>query len=240
MRTASCTFGVVACLLAFGLSPVFGQEPGDQVVPKASIDLKVKNVVVETVDQEDVLTVERVQDKWIWVTTAAGTKGWIKSDAVEPYIESAPASPDDTPPAEPEAPLNPETDRLFLIGTLGSAHVYMTYAYIGVLADGLSKELYTVEQTKTLLGEVVSVSGNIVRNMTRVRDGGLSESDAAAINNMIDIYGLLQTEAQAAIAFAESRTVEDAQAFDEARTTVWPKISELLGLNAEPATEQAE
>lgn len=237
MRTASCTFGVVACLLVFGLSPVFSQQPGDQVVPKSSIDLKVKNMVVETVDQEDVLTVERVQDTWIWVSTAAGTKGWIKADAVEPYVESAPASPDDTPPEMPEEPLNPETDRLFLIGTLGSAHVYMTYAYIGVLADGLSKELYTVEQTKTLLGEVVSVSGNIVRNMARVRDGGLSEADATAINNMIEIYKLLQVEAKAAIAFAESRSVEDAQAFDAARTAVWPQISDLLGLEADPAAE---
>jgi len=238
MRTVIHTLAVVACVLVFSRSPVSAQEVGDKVVAKSAIDLKVKDAVVESVDQDDVLTVERVQDKWLWVSTAAGTKGWIKADTVQPYAENAPPSPDDSAPESPEEPLDPDADRLYLIGALGGAHVYTTYAYIGVLADGLSKELYSAEQTKTLLGEVISVSDSLIKNLTRVRDGGLSESDMAAINNMIDIYQLLQNEAKAASAFTESRTVEDAQKFEDARTTVWPKISELLGLDAEPAANQ--
>jgi hypothetical protein len=176
----------------------------------------------------------RVNDKWLWVSSPSGNKGWVKADAVQPYEENAPPSPDDSAPDSPEEPpLDPVADRLYLIGALGGAHVYTTYAYIGVLADGLSKDLYSAEQTKTLLAEVVSVSDSLIKNLTRVRDGGLSDSDAAAINNMIDIYKLLQDEARAASAFSESRTVEDAEKFEGARTTVWPKISELLGLDAE-------
>jgi hypothetical protein len=232
MRTVTRTILLAACVLVFGFASASAQEPGDKVVPKAAVDLKVKDTVVESVDTDDVLTIERVQDKWLWVSTAGGAKGWVKADAVQPYDENAPPSPEGDAPESPEEPLNPEADRLYLIGALGGAHVYTTYAYIGVLADGLSKELYEAEQTKTLLGEVVSVSDSLVKNLTRVRDGGLSESDTAAINNMIEIYQLLQNEAKAAIAFTDSRTAEDAQKFEEARTTVWPKISDLLGLEA--------
>lgn len=240
MRTFFYSLAIAAAVLACCPPSTSAQDVGDQVVARSTADLKVKNAVVETVDQDDVLTVERVQDKWLWVSTSAGTKGWVKADLVQPYEDSAPASPDDSAPDSPEAPLEPEADRLYLIGALGGAHVYTTYAYIGVLADGLSKDLYTAEQTKTLLAEVISVSDSLIKNLTRVRDGGLSEADAASIENMIDIYRLLQDEAKAASAFSESRSVEDAQKFEETRTTVWPKISDLLGLEAEaqPATPQ--
>ena len=235
MRTILRTLHVVVvgCVILAG-SSARAQEVGDQVVPKAQVDLKVKDAVVATAGTEDVLTVEQVSGKWLWVVTADGTKGWVKADAVQPYDESAPSSPDNSAPDSPEAPLDPEGDRLYLIGALGGAHVYTTYAYIGVLADGLSKELYTDQQTTELLGEVVTVSDSLIKNMERVRDGGLSEADTEAINNMIDIYKLLKDEANAAIKFTQTRAVEDAEQFDQIRTTVWPKISALLGLDAAP------
>ena len=233
MRTVTRTILLAACVLLFSQIPAGAQEEGDQVVPKAAVDLKVKNEVIESVGVADVLTVERVQGKWLWVSTASGSKGWVKADSVQPYDDSAPPAPDGEAPEEPEEPLDPEADRLYMIGALGGAHVYTTFAYIGVLADGLSKDLYGGEQTKELLGEVVSVSQSLVKNLTRVRDGGLSEQDTSAINNMIDIYTLLQTEAEAAIAFTDSRTPEDAEKFETARTTVWPKIADLLGLDTE-------
>jgi hypothetical protein len=230
-RTLPRTLLMVAvCCVVAGLGRAEAQEIGDQVVPKAETALKVKDEVVGTVDGDDVLTVEQVQDKWLWVVSADGTKGWVKSDAVQPYEESAPATPDGAAPPTPEPPLDPEKDRLFLIGMLGGTHVYTTYLYIGVVADGLSKDLYTDEQTKELLNEVVASSDTLMRNLTRVRDGGLSEEDAAAINEMIEIHGLLQEQANAAIIYTDSRSEEDAQRFDQIRTTVWPKIASLLGL----------
>lgn len=230
MRTGTRTLAVIISFLVLGLLPAAAQEVGDRVVPKAAIDLKVKDTVVESVDTDDVLTVERVQEKWLWVKTEAGGKGWIKADAVNPYEENAPASPDAEAPESPEQPLEPEADRLYLIGALGGAHVYTTYAYIGVLADGLSKELYKADQTKELLSEIVSVSDSLIKNLGRVSAGGVSAADSTAINNMIDIYKLLQGEAKAAIAFTDSRTPEDAEKFDAARKAVWPKIADLLGL----------
>ena len=232
MRTATRTVALAVLAVVLCQLDTAAQEFAvqDQVVPKQSIDLKVKDAVVETVDASDVLTVERVQDKWLWVVTKAGTKGWVKADAVERYN---PGSAPDVPVEEEVVPLDPPTDRLMLIGGLSGAHLYTTYAYVGVLADGLAKDLYTVDQTKLLLNEVVTVSDNLVKNLTRVRDGGLSPEDAQSIDNMIEIYKLLQDEATAAIQYADTRSVTDAENFETARKTVWPKIATLLGISAD-------
>src|SRR5690349_14694396 len=100
MRTGTRTLAVIVGFLVLGLLPAAAQDVavGDRVVPKAEIELKVKDTVIESVDGDDVLTVERVQDKWLWVKTEAGTKGWIKADTVKPYEENAPASPDGEAP----------------------------------------------------------------------------------------------------------------------------------------------
>lgn len=235
MRTMTRTLLiVVAALVVCGQGRVHAQEVGDQVVPKAQADLKVKDEIVATVETDDVLTVEQVQGKWLWVVTSEGVKGWVKSDLIQPYDDSAPPSPDNAAPDMPEVPLDPERDRLYLIGMLGGSHVYTTYLYIGVVADSLSKELYTEEQVKELLGEVVISSDTLVKNMIRVRDGGLSPEDTEAINGMIEIYGLLKEQANAAIVFTDSRSPDDAERFEQIRTTVWPKISTLLGLEPTP------
>ena len=224
------------CALA---AQIRAQDVGDEVIPKSEITLKIKSEVIETVGPSDVLVVEQVRDGWLWVQTAAGKNGWVKSDAVTLRQEAPPAAPEDAAPAspdEPETPVDPEADRLYLIGAMGGSHVYTTYAYIGVLADSLSKDLYTNDQIKELLNETVAMSESLLKQLRKVRAGGLSETDAAAIDNMIEIYKLLQDEARAAAKFAESRATADAEKFDQVRTTVWPRISALLGLE-QPSTE---
>ncbi|REJ93893.1 MAG: hypothetical protein DWQ34_09490 [Planctomycetota bacterium] len=226
---------VALCSLVLLSEPVFGQEKGDEVVPKDDVALKVKDEVIETVGPDDVLQVEDVEGKWLWVKSPSGKQGWVKRDQVELNDDSAPPSPDDAAPPSPDVPqpppVDPDGDRLYLIGALGGAHVYTTYAYIGVLADGLSKELYPDEQVIELLGEVSAVSESLIKNLEQVKRGELSPSDEAAVDDMIAIYQLLAQEAEAAAKFTKSRAVEDAERFDEIRTTVWPKISTLLGLD---------
>jgi hypothetical protein len=234
MGMATRTLVLAACVLVVCQLSAAAHEVGDKVVPKEPIDLKVKDAVVETVDSGDVLTVERVQEKWLWVSTPLGTKGWVKADAVVPYDPGTPDSPEGAAPGSPDEPLDPETDRLMLIGGLSGAHLYTTYAYVGVLTDGLLKDLYTTDQTKLMLGEVVSVSDNLIKNYTRVRDGGLSPEDTQYMNSMIEIHRLLQDQARAAIEYADTRSPTDAEEFENARKTVWPKIAALLGLKVEP------
>lgn len=223
------------------MDSVRAQDVGDEVVPKSEVKLKIKSEVVETVGPSDVLLVEQVRDAWLWVKSPTGKAGWVKAELVTRREESVPAQPVEAAPASPEVPetaIDPEADRLYLIGAVGGSHVYTTYAYIGVLADSLSKELYTSEQVQELLNETVAMSDSLLKQMRKVRAGGLSDVDAKAIDNMIQIYVLLQDEARAAAAFAQSRSPEDASRFDKIRTDVWPRIATLLGLER-PSGESA-
>jgi hypothetical protein len=219
--------------LLWPAAQIRAQDVGDSVVPKSEIKLKIKSEIIDTVGPADELVVEQVRDEWLWVKTPAGKNGWVKKDAVTLRQDAPPPAPEDAAPAspdEPETPIDPESDRLYLIGAMGGSHVYTTYAYIGVLADSLSKDVYTNEQVTELLNETVAMSESLLKQLRKVRAGGLSETDAQAIENMIEIYRLLQDEARAAAKFAESRAMEDAEKFDQVRTTVWPRISALLGL----------
>lgn len=220
-----------------------GQEVGEEVVPKRQVPLKVKSTVVDTVDPEDVLVVEQILGDWLWVRTPTGETGWIKEDAVSQRGEVAPGVPDDgkpVPPATEPPPADPDADRLYLIGAMGGSLVYTTYAYIGVLADSLSKDLYTTEQVQDLLKETIAMSQSLVKRLERVRASGLTEEDQQAIDRMVAIHNLLQDQAQAASRFAESRSAQDAEAFDTVRSTVWPRISLLLGIENSHDTPDAQ
>ncbi len=254
-RRWSATFLLVCCVCG-NLRDAFAQQEGDEVVPKSDAQLKVEREIVATVTPDDVLVVEQLQGDWLWVRTASEKRGWIKKDRVAVYDATPPAptaivpnnppvpdpvepTPADTEPVQPAKPVDPEADRLYLIGALGGSHVYTTYAYIGVLADGLSKDVYSTAQVKELLGETIAISQSLEQHLRQVAQGDLAQSDQAAIDTMIAIYVLLQDEARAVIKFTDSRANEDAAEFDRLRTTVWPKIAGLLGLEDPAGADNA-
>ena len=65
-------------------SPAQAQAVNDTVTPKEPIDLKIKDRVIATVKPKDVLTVEKVQEDWLWVVTAKNEHGWLMKGDVEP------------------------------------------------------------------------------------------------------------------------------------------------------------
>jgi hypothetical protein len=222
------------------------QDVGNEVVPRQPTPLKVKSIVVHTVGAEDVLVVEQRQGAWLWVRTASGVNGWIKTDAVSVRYETAHQSPEQdanspaaASPADSALANGPDGDRLYLIGAMGGSHVYTTYAYIGVLADSLSRDLYTAEQVQDLLKETISMSQSVVKQMQKVRSGELSDLDRDTIDKMIRIHELLQQQAEAASRFAATRSAPDAEEFDRMRTKVWPRIAELLGIEESPIESPA-
>lgn len=252
MRRVVATLTVVLLASFWSSGQTQAQVAGDEVVPSRQTSLKVKSTVVDTVGPGDVLVVEQVQGDWLWVRSPAGKSGWVKVDAVSRLDAVAPGSPDEAqplpplaatprgnpPPTEPlpaePPPADPDSERLYLIGAMGGSLVYTTYAYIGVLADSLSKDLYTTQQVQELLKETIAMSQSLIKRLERVRAGGLTEEDQEAIDKMIAIHKLLQDQAQAASRFAATRSAQDAETFDTARSTVWPRISQLLGIeNAE-------
>ena len=230
--------GVLGALLVLGLfAPAAAQGVNDTVTPNEAIDLKIKDRVITTVKPKDVLTVEKVQEDWLWVVTAKNERGWLmKADvtAIKPQPAAATA-------AKPSAPAEPGTEppvdeRLYLIGAMGATQVYLSYAYIGAIGDGYVNKSYDAAKVKELMGEVSGMSQHLVSQLEKVTAGELTEEDRTAITQMIDINRLLKKEADALVAFSEKPTTQNAQAFEAVRHEVWPKIARLLGI---PTTEEA-
>ena len=88
-------------------------------------------------------------------------------------------------------------NKLLLIGSLASSHVYTTFGYIGVVADNVQKDLYKPEQVEALMQEVTLISDPLVTQLEALRQSDLTPDDAKAVTEIIDIYGLLKQEAEA-------------------------------------------
>jgi hypothetical protein len=131
-----------------------------------------------------------------------------------------------------------EDPRLLAIGALGASHVYTMYGYIGVMADGYvgvtvngeNHRVYSAERIAELTPEIAMMCDNCKTRLEGLRDLELIEEDLEVVNQMIEIYGLLGRQAQALERFVESNSPRDAEEFETIRTTVWPEIARLLGI----------
>jgi hypothetical protein len=131
-----------------------------------------------------------------------------------------------------------EDPRLLAIGALGASHVYTMYGYIGVMADGYvgvtvngeNHRIYPAERIAELTPEIALMCDNCKTRLEALREVGLIEEDLTVVNQMIEIYGLLSRQAQALERFVESNSPQDADEFERIRTTVWPEIAGLLGI----------
>lgn len=231
--------GIIGAVLLLASSPVEAQNVKDTVTPKEPIDLKIKDKVIATVKPKDILTVEKVQDDWLWVVTAKDERGWLMKGDVEPFKAAPPAPPAKTTPSAPAEPgaEQPVDDRLYLIGAMGATQVYLSYAYIGAIGDGYVNKSYDAAKVQELMGEVSGMSQHLVQQLEKVNEGDLTNEDRAAITQMIDINRLLKKEADALVAFSQKPTAANAESFEGVRREVWPKIAKLLGIPTEENKE---
>lgn len=129
--------------------------------------------------------------------------------------------------------------RLLAIGALGASHVYTLYGYIGVMADGYvgvtvngqNHRVYDANRIVELTPEITQMCENCQSRLEGLRDIGLTADDEAVVDQMIEIYSLLSQQAKALEAFARSNARRDADEFERIRTTVWPEIAGLLGID---------
>lgn len=232
-------YGVLGGLLVLlTAAPVSAQGVGDTVTPTERVDLKIKDRVIASVKPKDILTVEKVQEDWLWVANSKNERGWLMKADVK--VTKAPTAPD-SPTAKPSAPAEPVAEapvdeRLYLIGAMGATQVYLSYAYIGAIGDGYVNKSYDAAKVQELMGEVSGMSQHLVSQLEKVTAGELTNEDRQAITQMIDINKLLKKEADALVTFSQKPTPQNAESFEAVRREVWPRIAKLLGI---PTTEDA-
>lgn len=249
-RKAVCVMLLGAALVC--ARPASGQQTsttdraiaaGDRVYATRPADLKIETETVATANKDDALTVRDVSGKWLWVETGNGDRGWIDSQYVtrtaptrtptptpEPTVLSEPSpAPAVTP--DPAADSSEVESRLLLtVGALAGQNVYVTYAYIGTVADGYANKVYSADQVQELMKEVVGLCSVAHDFMQNLSESKITTDDQATIAQMAGILDLLRQEANALSAFAKSESKKDLDAYDAARSAAWPKIQAALGI----------
>ena len=81
-------------LVLFAAGLAYGQEIGDRVIATGDIKLRLPGRIVESVGKNTVLTVEKVNGEWLWLTSPTGRKGWVRRMEVK-------MAPSDIIPAAP-------------------------------------------------------------------------------------------------------------------------------------------
>lgn len=132
----------------------------------------------------------------------------------------------------------PVDAKLQLIGSLASSHVYTTFGYIGVVADNTQKELYTTQLVDDLMREVVAISDSLLKQLEELPKSELTASDAEAVKEIIEIYKLLNQEADALRAYAKDKSEANGNAFYKLRGATRIRVYKLVGIPAETPTSE--
>ena len=135
---------------------------------------------------------------------------------------------------EPKSEVAKTDDRLVCIGALAGAHIYTTYGYVGGVADAYAHDVYKAEKVQDLMKEVVGLADVSIKQLKTVRNGNLAEADKKVLDDVVEVYGLLQEEARALSDYTKSKDKEDLQKFERARIAAWPKIKGVLGIKDDP------
>ena len=117
--------------------------------------------------------------------------------------------------------------QLQAIGALGVGHIQSTLGLIGVIADSVTKEIYSQKQIEDLMQGTINGLELPKKMLRRLQDANISPEDAEFLDRMISVFNALQKEANALIVYSKSRKIDDAQKFERERRLVIKKLSDL-------------
>ena len=90
------------------------------------------------------------------------------------------------------APASDYTVYIDTIGTFSGSYIFMTYGYIGVVADSYSKDVYKARQVTEMMDEKVVFLNKLVTSLRNVQQTEIDQNDREFIEAMIEILNLLK------------------------------------------------
>jgi hypothetical protein len=117
--------------------------------------------------------------------------------------------------------------QLQAIGGLGVGHIQSTLGLIGVIADTVTREIYTHKQVEDLMNGTINGIESPKNLLRKLQDSNVSGDDAEFLDRMIGVFNALQREAKSLILFSKTRKPEDAALFEKARKLALRKLGEL-------------
>ncbi len=142
-----------------------------------------------------------------------------------------PQTNDAKPAALPTTTLAAVKDRyLEALGGLSASHLYQSYLNIGLLADGVEKEVYALDEAEKMLGSVTDLMNLVEGQLAKVRQTGLEPDDHASLERIKAVTALLRLQTETLQAYWVSGDMEEARQYHQAREATWKGLSKVLGL----------
>jgi hypothetical protein len=155
--------------------------------------------------------------------------------------EADAASPSSTLADAPKAPAKSSAkatdapalkDRyLEALGGLSASHLYQTYLNIGLLADGVEKDVYTQEEADKMLASVMDLMKLVDVQLAKVRKADLTADDQVSFDRIKAVMGLLRLQSETLKNYWASGDTNDATQYHLAREAAWKGLSKVLGLD---------
>lgn len=117
--------------------------------------------------------------------------------------------------------------QLQAIGALGVGHIQSTLGMIGVIADSVSRQIYTQKQVEDLMKGTINGLESPKKMLRKLQETNISPEDAEFLDRMIGVFNALQKEATSLIGYSKTLKTEDAQRFERERRIVLRKLADL-------------
>jgi hypothetical protein len=135
------------------------------------------------------------------------------------------------PPKEqgPVAPPQPAPVELReALGGLTGSHLTQAHLNIGLIADAVEKELYTLAQGRNLLESVASLLETVGKKLQRLPPDTLNDDEHQHLQNARVVETLLRTQVEALRRYWDRDDRNQAEHFQKLRKQTWLALKELL------------
>jgi hypothetical protein len=115
------------------------------------------------------------------------------------------------------------------VGGLSVITANSTFLLIGVTADAFAKDAYTPDQVRGIMKPIIKQLDAVSNLLRKVQEEGLSEQDDDYIDQIVELYRLLQDEARGLDKFVIKRGDSELKGFDKARKAALKALNKLSG-----------
>jgi cob(I)alamin adenosyltransferase len=126
------------------------------------------------------------------------------------------------------------------VGGLSVISANSTILLIGVTADAFAKDVYKPEQVRAIMKPIIKQLDAVSNLLRKVQEAGLSEQDDDYVDQIIEMYRLLQDEARALDKFVIKKGESEAKAFEKARQAAVKALGKLTGEDKDEDEEKEE
>jgi hypothetical protein len=116
------------------------------------------------------------------------------------------------------------------LGGLSASHLYQSYLNIGLLADGVEKEVYSLEEAEKMLASVADLMKLVEIQLAKVRQSDLTSDDLASLQRIKAVMGLLRLQSETLQNYWATGENDEAAQYHQAREAAWKGLSKVLGL----------